>query len=308
MNVKFDLQVIGAKAVKMSNSVDNYVNVSSTESVESCGDASVRASWSSSISGAEGTPITFSMCFFPSLQPPDGNSFKNKKLKQKLPAWATQYFKVNMPFRTSLIDRVGPETPIILLQIEGRIFITQGWATFNEGHGILPRDFHVFNLFEDLSMEVQICCPCGGEVLDFPSRGCHSHYFHCRDVEFEISPRRSSGPSFLLHADGSNSFATLQFTSSNPHFTQCMNVEDMSRPLILRFPNRVVDFLPQDQMKYVLSVGDRTWDVFFINSKHDGLFCGVWKDFVVDNDVKIMDTLVFELLQDDRIKVHIFRG
>ncbi|OMO85796.1 hypothetical protein COLO4_21442 [Corchorus olitorius] len=295
MNVKFYFQLIGAKAVKMSNSVDNYVNVSSTDSVESCGDASVRASWSSSFSGAEGTPISFSMCFFPSLQPPDDNSLK-------LPAWASQYFKVNMPFRTSLIDRVGCETPITLLQIEGRIFIGEGWATFNEGHGILPRDFLVFNLFEDLSMEVQICCPCGGEVLDFPSRGCHSHYFHCRDVGFEISHRRCSGPSILLHADGCSSFAALQFSSSNPHFTRCMNDEDMSRPLILRFPNRVADFLPQDRMKYVLSVGGRTWDVIFINSKHGGLFCGGWKDFVVDNDVKIMDTLVFELLQDDQIK------
>ncbi|OMO57633.1 auxin response factor 11-like protein [Corchorus olitorius] len=233
MKVKFDLKDNGAKAVKMSNSVDNYVNVSSTDSVESCSDASVRASWSSSSSAAEGTPISFSMCFFPSLQPPDDNSLK-------LPAWATQYFQVNMPFR----------------------------------HGILPRDFLVFNLFEDLSMEVQICCPCGGEVLDFPSRGCHSHYFHCRDVGFEISPRRSNGPSFLLHADGSSSFAALQFTSSNPHFTRCMNVEDMSRPLILqRFPNRVADFLSQDRMKYVLFVGGRTWDFIFINSEHGGLFC-----------------------------------
>ncbi|OMO71691.1 hypothetical protein COLO4_28113 [Corchorus olitorius] len=133
----------------MSTPMDNYVNLSSSDSVEWSGEALHHASGSSSSSYAEGIPITFSMIYFPHLQPPNGQSL----LKQKLPAFATRHFNVNMPFRTTLIDKLQSEIPVTLQKMDACLEITDGWVIFRDAHGIKPRDFFEFNLFEDHSME-----------------------------------------------------------------------------------------------------------------------------------------------------------
>ncbi|OMO56227.1 hypothetical protein COLO4_35725 [Corchorus olitorius] len=280
--------------------MDNYVNLSSSDSVEWSGEASHHPSGSSSPSYAEVVPITFNMIYFPHLQPPDGQSLK-------LPAFATRYFNVNMPFRTTLIDELQYEIPVTLQKMDACLEITDGWAIFRDSHGIKPRDFFVFNLFEDHSMEVQIYCPCGGEVLVFPSRGCHTHYFHNSDALFQITRHRPTISSFLLHADDGISTAARQFTSTNPHFIRWMTIMDFSRPLMLRLPVPVVQFLPQECRPMTLSFGGKTWEIICSNSEHGGVFVAGWKEFVEDNNVNCLDSLVFEICDNDKIKVEIFR-
>ncbi|OMP07344.1 hypothetical protein COLO4_07423 [Corchorus olitorius] len=112
----------------------------------------------SSSSDGERIPITFYLIIHPFNEDAEHGSLK-------LPFISTTYFNymnANMPLNTSLIDVLKSTTQATLRMKDGRVEICDSWTMFYEEHGLRRRDMLYFTMFEDLSMEVKIYCPCGG--------------------------------------------------------------------------------------------------------------------------------------------------
>ncbi|KAG1362020.1 B3 domain-containing protein [Cocos nucifera] len=98
--------------------------------------------------------------------------------------------------------------------------------------------------------------------------------------------------------------------SGSPYFTCIVSKSQTQPPFQLGVPRRFCSLLPSESVSVFLSCGRRTWEMRYCGDSPLKRFDRGWKNFAIDNNLKIGDGCVFELIDHKNMKfqVRILRG
>ncbi|KAL3624571.1 hypothetical protein CASFOL_031239 [Castilleja foliolosa] len=98
-------------------------------------------------------------------------------------------------------------------------------------------------------------------------------------------------------------------TEESPFFDLVLQKSHVNPPWQLNLPANWLPMLPNEVVPVVLKHGGKSWTVHYIPIRPR--FDSKWKNFVVDNELKIGDACVFEFIdrspKNPTFKVHILR-
>ncbi|PIN25148.1 hypothetical protein CDL12_02090 [Handroanthus impetiginosus] len=104
----------------------------------------------------------------------------------------------------------------------------------------------------------------------------------------------------------------ISYLSGKPFFDVVLGMSHVSPSYQLPIPARIVRELPQATVPVVLRYNCKNWNLSYMGNCSSPRLDSKWKNFVNDNNLKIGDACVFELMENSssniRFKVHILRG
>ncbi|KAK8916178.1 B3 domain-containing protein [Platanthera zijinensis] len=89
-----------------------------------------------------------------------------------------------------------------------------------------------------------------------------------------------------------------------PYFTLVVAESHLCRHFIV-IPENFLEFLPPSSTSLILSCREKEWVVRCIAYARSKVIRSGWKQFAIDNKLKIGDGCVFELLDDDEMKLRV---
>ncbi|XP_043696126.1 B3 domain-containing protein Os04g0386900-like isoform X2 [Telopea speciosissima] len=100
--------------------------------------------------------------------------------------------------------------------------------------------------------------------------------------------------------------------SGNPYFHCIMVKSNVKPPFQLVIPVKLHQLLPSTMVPVVLTFRNKDWKVTYYGDRNLKRFDPSWKHFAVDNDLKIGDGCVFDLMTNTseiiKFRVQILRG
>nr|XP_010910571.2 B3 domain-containing protein Os04g0386900 isoform X1 [Elaeis guineensis] len=116
-----------------------------------------------------------------------------------------------------------------------------------------------------------------------------------------------SSPSDSATVDEKDEIVPL---SGKPYFACVMTKSQVQAPFQLTIPKNIWMLLPSACVPAVLSYRNKTWEMRYYGDRNLRRFDSGWKHFAVDNNLKIGDACVLELMDDQHLKfqVQILRG
>ncbi|KAL2478450.1 B3 domain-containing protein [Forsythia ovata] len=104
----------------------------------------------------------------------------------------------------------------------------------------------------------------------------------------------------------------IHYLSGKPFFHLVLSKSHVNRPFQFRTPVKFIPLLPSARVPVILRHGGKNWNMSYIGNCGFPRFDSNWKTFVLENDLKIGDACVFELMECSstnlRFKVHVLRG
>lgn len=91
----------------------------------------------------------------------------------------------------------------------------------------------------------------------------------------------------------------------SPYFTMIMAKSQIYCPYQLIVPSSFRKYLPFDTVKALLVCRGKTWEIRYCGRSSLRRFSCGWKKFVEDNNLKVGDGCVFELLDDKELKFRV---
>ncbi|MQL94672.1 hypothetical protein Taro_027345 [Colocasia esculenta] len=89
--------------------------------------------------------------------------------------------------------------------------------------------------------------------------------------------------------------------SGHPYFTCILSRSNVQNQFQLVIPTHFCPLLPAEVVPVVLCCGNKTWNMSYIGDRSLRRFDAGWRNFAVDNDLKIGDGCIFEL--EDGVKL-----
>ncbi|WOL18282.1 B3 domain-containing protein [Canna indica] len=110
--------------------------------------------------------------------------------------------------------------------------------------------------------------------------------------------------------DISNAEERISPLSGKPFFSSVMSKSHVQAPHQLVLPRSIWPFLPSNRVHSTLCCQGKKWEMTYFGYQRQKRFDAGWKHFVMDNNLKIGDGCVFELMDDKNLKfkVQILRG
>ncbi|KAK3015425.1 hypothetical protein RJ639_006543 [Escallonia herrerae] len=100
--------------------------------------------------------------------------------------------------------------------------------------------------------------------------------------------------------------------SGKPYFDVVLTKSHVKPGYHLVFPAKMTPVLPSTTVPAVVTYRGKTWETIFYGDRASKRFDVSWKNFVNDNDLKVGDALVFELVDSSttlvKFRVQILRG
>ncbi|KAL6002173.1 hypothetical protein ACLOJK_037621 [Asimina triloba] len=98
--------------------------------------------------------------------------------------------------------------------------------------------------------------------------------------------------------------------TGHPFFTWVLSPTNVSGGFQMRVPQKFVKFLPLAEVPMILHCRDKRWEMKYYGNRQFSVFDYNWKYFAVDNNLKVGDALIFELIDDKKVefKVQILDG
>ncbi|XP_020114868.1 B3 domain-containing protein Os04g0386900-like [Ananas comosus] len=95
-----------------------------------------------------------------------------------------------------------------------------------------------------------------------------------------------------------------------PFFTAILTKSQVQSPYQMAIPAKFYKFLPATCAPATLSCGSSSWKVNYIGDRGFRRFDSDWKHFATDSKLRVGDALVFELVDEAKLKfrVRILRG
>ncbi|PKU68731.1 B3 domain-containing protein Os04g0386900 [Dendrobium catenatum] len=90
-----------------------------------------------------------------------------------------------------------------------------------------------------------------------------------------------------------------------PYFTSVMGESSVRSQYFLKIPKKFRPYLPPSSTRIVLCCREKEWFAKYKVYKNVKVIREGWKQFVVDNDLKIGDGCVFELMNDKELKIRV---
>lgn len=102
----------------------------------------------------------------------------------------------------------------------------------------------------------------------------------------------------------------LSYTSPFPSFMKVMTSSNVSGSFTVAVPRKfAAAHLPSYKLEVVIcNMRGESWNVVIGRYGHQTKFCGGWTSFARQNDLKVGDICVFELLDEKLLQVRVFEG
>ncbi|OMP06261.1 hypothetical protein COLO4_08240 [Corchorus olitorius] len=211
--------------------------------------------------------------------------FKSPPMSDRLRLGPSEIFPGLMFLRTVLVDKIGDTIPVSLQRIEGKLYIHDGWEDFYDTHSLRRGDVVMFALRDNDVLEVKCFCWCSIERDDFEGRQTHRHHLH---------------PSVFYDDESA---------AGGPHEEAYVNVPDENEMVEGQpIPAEAAAFFDRGKTDITLStVAGDNFEVKLVNGEHNRAFSGGWNQFAVHNELTLADTLVFEIIDKKRVRIHLYR-
>ncbi|XP_072974023.1 B3 domain-containing protein Os04g0386900-like [Typha angustifolia] len=98
--------------------------------------------------------------------------------------------------------------------------------------------------------------------------------------------------------------------SGKPYFTSILAKSQVQGPYQMVIPSRFYSFLPTECVPVVLSYRKKNWEMRYYGDRSLRRFDSGWRHFAVDNNLRIGDACVLQLMDEKNLKfeVRILRG
>ncbi|KAK9286468.1 hypothetical protein L1049_014865 [Liquidambar formosana] len=217
---------------------------------------------------------------------------------------------------------------------ERGIYLENGWQCFLTDHSLEDNEFLVFNYDGNMRFDVQIFEKNGCERVDRSVINSHQESAFPNEKRKQSTSRKSPVGSLPVHQlnpckngpGTSTSFLRTQslikeetdmiletttesFTSKFPYFKICLKKSSVQSGFIQPIPLSFAETnLPKCSTKkmILLNPKGRSWEVMCLYNGNRYAFSGGWGAFVHGNKLKIGDNCIFELVDEDKMQVHIF--
>ncbi|PKA55716.1 B3 domain-containing protein [Apostasia shenzhenica] len=124
-----------------------------------------------------------------------------------------------------------------------------------------------------------------------------------------LSPKSTQ----CINADPDASFSQAEILplEGKPYFSLIIGRSQLDKPYCVIVPDSIHNFLPESPSVVVLCYQNQEWAVNFnVYANNRKAFVGGWRQFSVDNNLRIGDACVFELIdaKELRMRVQILNG
>ncbi|KAG0473102.1 hypothetical protein HPP92_014959 [Vanilla planifolia] len=154
----------------------------------------------------------------------------------------------------------------------------------------------------------------GGEqhhlLQENSEKECSGHPSFCQNEEHSVTTQESNNavPDLPRARQDNNQLASKRSIAplmGIPYFTSIMSKSQVQSPYLLVIPNSFNKSLPRANVAAVLVCGGKTWDIKYCGDCSLRRFGSGWKKFAKDNDLKIGDGCIFELMDNKELKFRV---
>ncbi|XVF67653.1 hypothetical protein PTKIN_Ptkin10aG0138700 [Pterospermum kingtungense] len=265
----------------------------------------------------------------------NGNARHSNSMK--IPTnFATTHLPKTVPDRAVLKGPSGDCWNITLSQREeGDITLRHGWKQFYQDHSLGDNEFLLFRHNGNMCFDVQIFDKSGLERKNVPITGRSTHPDTAMKIKEEeiditeteppdkvqtrrngykrkpITEEQNTGSSSKKHSKAKLCKAAVNFTSKFLHFKRCLTKANVETPFLLTMPASfdMAMNVHKARTEFTFSTASNqtiSWKVSLICSETNRVFSKGWRKFAIDNELKMNDSCVFELVAPQEIRVHVF--
>ncbi|KAK4781535.1 hypothetical protein SAY86_016436 [Trapa natans] len=207
----------------------------------------------------------------------------------RIPRAYHKHIRVSLPRVFHLSDLRGSIWNVSLIKLDDELYFAHGWPKFVRDHSLETGDLLIFSCVNELRFKVHI----------FSRTGCTKGF-----VGYSVAPKEE-GESKKRKEDDSGHIPDMVggWTSNqNPRFTVTINKSNIRLNCLtipMKFARRN-NLLDKGSVVLRDSFGTK-WPVVLKHRDHPSLFImnQGWHAFSTDNDLKVGDICVFELLMDE---------
>ncbi|XP_052194685.1 B3 domain-containing protein Os04g0386900-like isoform X2 [Diospyros lotus] len=99
--------------------------------------------------------------------------------------------------------------------------------------------------------------------------------------------------------------------SGKPYFSVVIAKTHIKPAYHLYLPNKMLPYLPPNPAPVVLTFRGKSWEMEYNADRNNKAFDSKWRKFANDNDLKLGDACIFELMESNpalKFRVQILRG
>ncbi|KAJ7946007.1 B3 domain-containing protein [Quillaja saponaria] len=244
----------------------------------------------------------------------------------KIPPEFVKHLRKDFSDKAILTGPSGEQLQVDIYMKGESMFMEDGWKQFCVDNELGDNEFLIFRYDGDMCFNVQVFNKNGLERLSLPASRtkqetaipvCSMHlHQHKPCQEGRDLPKRkkrsllkgsSSKHPSSTEAERLEACKAESFTSKYPYFKACMKRSNVEIVFLQPIPTSFArSYLPNSRTEVILLNSEgKHWEVTYVSDKSH-MLCKGWKAFVFDNELKIGDICIFELVAKRKMRVHIF--